>query len=955
MLGEINVIIKNLKTNRITNPLGFDLGTPRLSWITQSNYAKKQEAAQIQVALDTEFKHMVFDTGISSNIDSISYELTIDLNPQTRYYWKVTVWGDNGEHAISDIAWFETGKLNVPWKAKWITPDFATTSNPVLYKTISIKKEIKSARVYMTGLGLYELYINRDKAGDEYLAPNFNAYDKWIQYQTYDITDYIKEGFNNIEIALGDGWYKGRVFGFGPNPINTYGDKFLALAEIVVNYTDGTSETIVTDRTWRARYSNIRESSIYDGEVYDATLDTSEEFSVSEVDYGYEKLKARLSLPVKIKEEIKPIEIIHTPAGETVLDFGQNMVGWVSFQTSAPKGTVIKLSHGEILQQRNFYRENLRSAKAEYTYISNGEKVKTRAHFTYFGFRYVKVEGWYGEISLDDFVAQVVYSDMELTGNIETSNEKINRLFLNALWGQKGNFLDVPTDCPQRDERQGWTGDAQVFSATACFNMDSAAFFQKYGYDVAAEQSKFGGSVPFVVPTNGFNMHGSTAWGEAATVIPWNVYLYYGDKAILENQLVSMKAWVDYMKKMDEDHGATRLWTVSNHFGDWLSLDAPDPSMMTGGTDTGFIASAFYCYSSELVAKAAEVLGKECIANEYRQLASEIRKAIQDEYFSKNGRLTIDTQTGYVLALFMNLAPQGYTEKVVEGLVKKLKESNYHLKTGFVGTPYLCLVLSKYGRNDLAYRLLLNEDYPSWLYAVNLGATTIWERWNSVLEDGSISDTGMNSLNHYAYGSIVEWMYRYMLGFNPVDEKPGFRHVRYTPMPEEQFKWVKGTYNSAAGSYESAWSFDRNRELTIKLTVPFNATATVVLPDADIKTVKVNSGLLKDVYPDAVVQNGDIIFEVESGAYEFIYTQERAKGKNYNAEMDIKVLLADEKAKKMILEYLPELSFMPEFLLNGSLEAIMLTPFSKSTLAEYKELDAKLRALGRSQHLDIKI
>ncbi|WP_168714384.1 alpha-L-rhamnosidase [Niallia nealsonii] len=945
------MIIKNLKTNRITNPMGFDLGSPRVSWITESSIAKKQKAAQIQVAMDIEFNQIILDTGISSDIDSISYELKIDLKPQTRYYWKVTVWADNGEVATSEIAWFETAKLDKPWKAKWVTPEFAANINPVIYKTVSFDKEVESVRVYMTGLGLYELYVNKSKVGNEYLTPNFNAYDRWIQYQTYDITENIQWDQNLIEIALGDGWYKGRVFGFDSNPINTYGDKFVALAEILVHYADGTYETIITDNTWKARYSNITISSIYDGEVYDATLDTSEAFSVIEVDYGYEKLKARLSLPVKMKEEIKPIDIIYTPAGETVLDFGQNMVGWVSFSTTAPKGTVIKLSHGEILQRGNFYRENLRSAKAEYTYISEGEQIKTRPHFTYYGFRYVKVEGWYGEISLDYFVGHVVYSDMELTGHIETNNEKINRLFLNVLWGQKGNFLDVPTDCPQRDERQGWTGDAQVFSGTASFNMDTAAFFQKYGYDIAAEQRKFGGSVPYVVPTNGFNMHGSTAWGEAATVIPWNVYLYFGDKAILENQLSSMKAWVDYIKNIDDANGSTRLWVINNHFGDWLSLDAPEPSIMTGGTDTGYIASAYYCYSSELVAKAATVLGKENMAKEYSELAAEIRKAIQDEYFSKNGRLTVDTQTGYVLALFLNLVPEGYTEKAVNGLVKKLKESKYHLKTGFVGTPYLCLVLSKYGRNDLAYRLLLNEDYPSWLYAVNLGATTIWERWNSVLEDGSISDTGMNSLNHYAYGSIVEWMYRYMVGFNPVEGKPGFRHIQFTAMPEEKFKWVKGIYSSPAGTYESAWSYDENRKLTIKLVVPFNTSATVVLPDADLNTVKVNGGMLKDVYPNAIVQGGNISFEVESGTYEFMYKQERTRGKNYHIEMDVKTLLADDEAKKIILEYMPELNYMPEFLLDGSLEEIMLTPFSKSNFVVLRKLDAKLRTIGKPESI----
>lgn len=943
--GKQTMMIKNLKTNRITNPLGFDLGTPRLSWITESEQAKKQKAAQIKVALDEGFSNIVLDTGMDSELDSVSYELNIKLEPYTRYFWQVTVWADNGDTATSDVAWFETAKLNNPWKAKWITPEFENNINPVLYKNFSIDKEVKSARVYTTGLGLYELSINRHKAGDEYLSPNFNAYDKWIQYQTYDITEALTEGDNIVEVSLGDGWYKGRVFGFEPNPINTYGDKFLALAEIIVYYTDGTHETIVTDDSWKARYSKIKESSIFDGEVYDATLDDSKEYSVAEVDYGYEKLKARLSLPVKIKEEVKPIEILKTPAGETVLDFGQNMVGWVSFTTTAPKGTVIKLSHGELLQEGNFYRENLRTAKAEYTYISDGSPAETRAHFSFYGFRYVKVDGWVGEISLDDFVGKVIYSDIDILGDIQTSNEKVNRLFLNAMWGQKGNFVDVPTDCPQRDERQGWTGDAQVFSGTASFNMDTAAFFQKYVHDIAAEQSKFGGSVPFVVPTNGFNGHGSTAWGEAATVIPWNVYLYYGDKAILKNQLASMKAWVDYIKNIDDEHGKTRLWTVSNHFGDWLSLDGPDSGAPTGGTDTGFIASAYYCYSSELVAKAAAALGEKKIEEEYRLLADEIRQAIQEEYFSRTGRLAIDTQTAYVLALFMNLVPKGYTDRIVDGLVKKLKESNYHLQTGFVGTPYLCLVLSKYGRNDLAYRLLLNEGYPSWLYAVNLGATTIWERWNSVLEDGSISDTGMNSLNHYAYGSIVEWMYRYMLGLNPVEKQPGFRHIIYSPMPEESFTWVKGTYDSAAGTYQSSWEYDENKELKIKLVVPFNATATVILPDATLDEVIVNGSLLKNKFPDAMAQNGNISFEVDSGAYEFVYTQESSKGRNYHVETELAVLIEDEEAKSIISEYLPHINQMPDFILKGTADSVMRTPFSRGTTKEINELDARLRAI----------
>jgi alpha-L-rhamnosidase len=934
--------IINLKTNHITNPLGFDLGKPSFSFITCETTATEQVAAQIQVALDEEFSEIIFDSGKSEEIDSLAFELPIELNVRTRYYWRVTVWADNGEVATSEAAWFEMAKMEEPWIGKWITPELDNKIHPILSKEFKLEKSIKSARVYICGLGLYEMNINGKKGTDEYLAPNFNAYNKWLQYQTYDVTDTLVQGENIIDIALGNGLYKGR-FGFNSEE-NIYGDQFALICEIVIDFEDGTSLVINSDETWKVRKNKVLEGNLYDGEVYDSTFDDITTYEAHEIELGLDKLKARLSLPVKIKERLKVVEVIKTPAGEIVLDLGQNMVGWIEFKTSAPKGTEITLQYGELLQDGNFYRENLRTAKAEYKYIANGEEATVRPYFTFYGFRYVKVEGWYGEINADDFTGCVVYSDMEVTGNIETSNSLVNRLFLNALWGQKGNFLDIPTDCPQRDERMGWTGDAQVFSGTASFNMDTFAFFSKYGYDLGIEQEDKDGMVPMVVPAANLQGGGSSAWGDSATVIPWNVYLQYGDKKILEQQFESMKAWVDFIKTADDNSGGKRLWTTGFHFGDWLALDGTDPSFPTGGTDIPFISSAYYCYSSRIVSKAAKALGKEDIGKEYEALSNEIREAIRDEYFSKNGRITINTQTALIVALFMELAPEDKRERVANDLREKLKKDKNYLRTGFVGTPYLCKVLSENGCNDLAYTLLLNKDCPSWLYSVIMGATTIWERWNSILPDGKINSEGMNSLNHYAYGSIVEWMYRYMAGINPVEDKPGFRHIKLTPMPDYRLKYVKSNYNSTVGVYESQWEITEEGKLNFKFVIPFNATASLILPDAKLENIKVNNKLLKDTELKSSQSNKNVSVELTSGSYEFNYLPDVAYIKYYGIDVSLGELAANEEVKRIVGEKLPMM--MSEDMLERSgyqsLRELSFAPFSPVTNEILEELDMKL-------------
>lgn len=939
--------ITRLKTNRIINPLGFTLEKPRLSYTVTDTEAKKQAAARIEVALDEAFLNVVHDSGKRTDIDPLAYALPMELKPRTRYYWRVEVWADNGDHAVSEPAWFETAKLDEPWKGRWIVPEMAPDIHPVLRHRFDLVGEIAAARAYVCGLGLYEMELNGIKAGNEYFTPHFNAYQKWLQYQTYDITELLKQGENRIAVTLGDGLYKGR-FGFdGASEI--YGHEFALLCEIVVTYKDGTTVVIGSDTSWTAAQSKIRGGNLYDGEIYDATFESTDLFAVREGQLGYDRLTARLSLPVVLKEEVKPVGVLRTPAGETVLDMGQNMVGWLRFRTKAPKGTVIRLQHGEVLQQGNFYRDNLRTAKAEYVYIADGTEAVVRPRFTFFGFRYVKVEGWPGELNPDDFTGCVLYSDLEEIGRFETSDPRVNRLFLNALWGQKGNFLDVPTDCPQRDERMGWTGDAQVFSGTACFNMDSYAFFRKYGYDIAREQEERGGLVPMVVPAANVQGGGSSAWADAATIIPWNVYLHYGDKAILEQQFESMKAWVDYIIRADEESGGRRLWTTGFHFGDWLALDGSNPDSPMGGTDTDFIASAYYRHSSLLVAKAAEVLGKEELAAYYRRISEEVKAAIVDEFFSKNGRLAIDTQTAYAVALYMDLVPDAFKARVTEALRKRLKLDRNHLRTGFVGTPYLNRVLSDNGSNDLAYTLLLNDDYPSWLYAVKLGATTIWERWNSILPDGTIGSTGMNSLNHYAYGAIAEWMYRTVAGINPLEESPGFRRAVLAPKPDYRLQWVKARVHTAAGLYQSEWSFDNEGKLTFRFKIPFNAEAQVRLPYANAAAVTLNGALLEASGAVWAQHGEETYLELDSGSYVIHYTPTKSYIKKLSTHTPLVELLYHEKAKKLIANLLPHgMELNPDTLQASIGEASLrdLSAYYPMEAARLDDLDEKLAALS---------
>lgn len=926
--------ITHLKVNHLVNPLGYDLKRPSVSYVVEDTAGKHQVKAQVKVALDEGFQHVIYDSGESENIVSTGYLVPVETKPETRYFWQVKVWADNGDEAESDTAWFETGK-DGSWEADWITPKADKSLQVSVEKIIAVSKPVKRARMYMVGLGLYELYVNGEKQGEECLLPGYCDYDSWIQYQTYELR--LSTGENKIEILLADGWYKG-WFGLNKKEEN-YGDRLACIGEISIEYEDGTKEKICTDTSWKARKSKAIASAIYLGEAYDATLNTSEVFDVEKIELDKNRLSDRLSPPITIHERITPIEVIHTPAGETVLDMGQNMVGWLSFRCNAPAGTKLFFQFGEILQEGNFYNDNLRKAKAEFTYIADGTPCEVRQHFTFYGFRYVKVVGWPGEVKKEDFTGLVIHSEIEEIGHIETADPLVNQLIHNALWGQKGNFLDVPTDCPQRDERCGWTGDAQIFSGTACFQTDAYAFYAKYGHDVYAEQKKLNGSVPDIVPITNNLGDGTTAWGEAATVIPWNVYLHYGDKEILVRQYDSMKAWVEYMHGEDRKYGNKHLWQSGFHYGDWLALDGNVKGGVYGATDPFLIASAYYYYSTNIVAKTADILDKKEDAVYYKDLASKIKDAFEKEYFTPTGRLCVDTMTAYVVVLYMGLTPDYAYEKVCEGLLNRLKKNQYHLNTGFVGTPYLCRVLSENGMNDLAYHLLLEKGFPGWLYEVLMGATTVWERWDSVLPDGKISGTEMNSLNHYSYGSIVEWMYRNMVGIRPSEEGAGFKKFTIAPMPNYQIESAKAKLRSASGMIESGWRI-QDEKLYFHFRIPFDAEALIILPDADVKDIEVS----QDGIRSATQSGKNVEIRVETGAYEFAYLPTTPYRKIYSIDSPMEELDANEKTRTILEKYYyPSHSSYPFKKELYTFQELLNGPLTFLPYEEQKAIDKRLR------------
>lgn len=878
------------------NPLGIDVRVPRISWKLQSDErGTRQTAYQITVAEDEHFVYLLWDSGKVESEQSIHVEISgLSLISCKRYYYRVQSWNQNGFcSGWSETAYWETGLLDAcDWQAEWISapadmPLSTPEQCPIFRKSFRIDGPVKSARVYATALGLYQLELNGERIGDSYFTPGWTSYQYRLQYQTYDVTALLSASENVIGAMLGAGWYKGELGWEGKRSI--YGDRLALLLQMHILLEDGRELKVLSNGDWKTAGSPILMSEIYHGETYDARLaqpgwstvafDDSRWTSTEVVTHSKDILVAQENVPVKIIEELRPIELLKTPKGELVIDMGQNMVGWVRFRMKGKVGREVQIQHAEVLDKEgNFYVENLRSAKQTIRYICSGAGEETfEPHFTFQGFRYIQLIGFVeDEVRLEDFTGRVLHSDMERTGYFACSDPMINQLQHNIVWGLKGNFLDVPTDCPQRNERLGWTGDAQMFIRTASYLMNAAPFFTKWLRDLQSDQTADGG-VPFVVP-NVLGTEGtkefpaplsSAAWGDAAVICPWTMYLCYGDKRILEEQYDSMKAWVEYIRNQG-DHEF--LWNTGFHFGDWLGLDAK-PDSYVGATDKDYIATAFYAYSVSLLQKAASVLQKTEDAKAYSELYTNILQAFRDEFVTPAGRLTVATQTAQVLALMFGLLEEPAKQRAVSKLIDLLAESDFHLTTGFVGTPYLNHVLSHNGHNETAYTLLFQKDYPSWLYQVTKGATTIWEHWDGMKEDGTFWSKDMNSFNHYAYGAIGEWLYRVVAGIDMDESAPAYRRLRIRPQLGEGLEWADGQLETMYGTVRSHWLKREDGTMEIETAVPSNTTAEIFLPHASVDSVTESGVMLAETDGvTAVISTQDGVWVTAgSGNYAFQY------------------------------------------------------------------------------------
>lgn len=851
--------VYDLQVNGQKDPVGIER-LEEIGWKMQSNRRNvKQKMYEIQIAADAGFDLLLYNSGkvLSGQSVHVRLDKNIPLRPAARYYIRVRVIALENEQSDWEKGCFVTALLhNNGWKGAFITPekmrDRDESRGYYLRKAIWIEKKVKESYAFTTALGLYHFYLNGEKVGEDEFTPGWTSYNKHLLYQCYDITDRIRTGRNMFGAMIGAGWYKGDMG--SARTRNHYGKRNAFSCHIIVRYEDGSSETFASDTSWECIESPVMFSEIYDGEIYDARMERpgwnmpeEEQKSLmgqwrkpETVDFPKEVLRAQSGCKVRVMNRIPARKIFRTPGGDLVIDFGQNMAGWIEFKVKGKMGDRAVLRCFEVLDKDgNAYFENLRTAKAEITYICCGEEALYHPNFTYQGFRYAKIIEWPGELKAEDFTACVLHSDMEMTGRFNCSNDDINHLHHNIVWGMKSNFLDVPTDCPQRDERLGWTGDAQIFCRTASYLMDTDLFYRKWLRDIAVEQTPEGG-VPHVVPDvwTGKNVkgkifergtHSAAGWADAVVIIPWTLYLMYSDQTVIVEQYDSMKGWIDFMTAHAEDH----MWEYRMQFGDWVALDAEEGSYY-GATPLDLTNMAYYAYSTGLFAKMAAIAGKSDDAREYRNLYEKIKRAYQKRYFTEGGRLAVQTQTAQILTLAFDLVQERHRGNVIDDLLCLLKKENGHLVTGFMGTPYFCQTLSDNGHIKEAYELLLKEDFPSWLYQVKQGATTVWEHWDGIKPDGTMWSPAMNSFNHYAYGAVGEWLYRSMAGIDCMESGAGFKNLVLFPHIGGNLDFAEAVYESIYGRIVSKWERSADA-IRYHFEIPCNTMAEVKFSAKDIE------------------------------------------------------------------------------------------------------------------------
>ena len=897
------------------NPMGLDERRPAFSWKLRSDHKGiRQRKCRICIFQDGE---PVWDTGTMETERSIChvYEGS-PLFPKTHYDVSVTVWDSEGEQDEIQ-GYFETGLLDFQnFQAEFITHGFEDDLEAcaVFVKKFKAGKEVVKARAYVSALGIYAMSLNGKRVGDTRFAPGWTSYQKRLQYQVYDITEYLeqnKDRENLLEVTVANGWYKG-ILGFYGQGCH-YGKRTALIAQIDILYMDGTMEHFGTDESWQSTTKERRCSEIYHGEMIDLSMEEQSHRPVALYDYPKENLVGQVSEPVRITERVPVKKILKSPKGEVILDFGQNLTGIVEAKLCCKKGTKVILRHAETLDENgNLFTTNLRTAKATDTFICSGKEDVFLPEFTFHGFRYVSVKG-IEEVKEKDFTACVLHTDFKRNGRFACSNEDVNRLWKNVDWTMRSNYLDIPMDCPQRDERLGYTGDAEIFLPTALFHGNLALFYKKWLRDLQVEQSdEFG--VPLTVPDILRTHVCVSIWHEAATIVPWMIFQTYGDSRILEEQYSSMKQSVEYTKRMAGERGLLQIEN-SSQFGDWVALDAPKgpyrrptdgelrPSMdeKAGGTDSHLIGNVYYLYSIDILAKAADVLNKQEDVKYYRNLYEEVLQRFRNEYITATGRLVSETQTAAALVLYFHLAEEKDRERILSRLKLNLIKTNKHLLTGFVGTEYLLHVLSDENLHQLAGDILLKEDCPSWLYAVKLGATTVWELWDGVNPDHSFNLFSMNSLNQYGFATVGDWLVKKLAGLSALE--PGYRKIRIAPRLVRGINAVDAAYETPYGELSVCLSCEDGK-MKADIHIPENTEAVVSLPDRQEETLG----------------SGTYHFEYETVlSYEYV---------PYTEDSLLKELLGRESAKKYFEEKEPELSknaFVKNFAGRLSIEEIKMT------------------------------
>lgn len=876
--------VTRLRCNDKKRNLGIAVEKPKFNYqVTADKRNVMISSCQIQVCENDSFDgDIVYDSGkeISDSSGYIVYKGQ-KLLSHKRYFFRIRVWDTDGEESEwSKTNYFDTAFIN----GDQFSANFICTTDEkekedetpcvIMRRVFELEDEIEFAKIYVSSKGLYELRLNGKKVGEDFFSPGFTDYNYKLQYQSYDVTTSLKKGGNALAIIVGDGWYKGYINWDCVR--NFYGNKREAIIELHVKYKNGKIQKILSDEKFKWTFSPIEFSEIYHGEKYDANkylkhydeydFDDSAFLPVQICENDKRILTSEQSESVKVVKILKPVKIIRTPSNETVVDMGQVMVGNVRVTVSGKKGDRVLLKHGEMLDKDgNFYCENIAPSRQETEYILSGEGTEIYLpRFTYQCFRYVKILDFPGEPTVDNFEGVVLSSFVEEEGTFSCSDSMLTKLHQNIIWSQRGNFIDIPIAGPQRTERLGWTGDAQIFIKTACYNMNAKMFFEKWLDDLKLDQFP-NGAVPWVVPNvlqapeyecldffdTDEEYPTSAAWGDAALIVPWVLYMNYGDVDILANQYSSMKRYVEYMKNSGND---PYVFDYGFHYGDWFALDAKEGSFV-GATPKPFIATAFYAYSTSLLIKTAKVLGKEDDVVCYEELLGHI-KARFNEIYVKNAHITVKTQTACVLALYFNLVPQEIRAIIARDLYNYLEERDFHISTGFVGTGFICDVLSENGYPEIAYKLLLNKDCPSWLYQISKGATTIWEHWDGYKPDGSFWEPWMNSFNHYAYGCIGDFMYRNIGGIRIDENEPGYKHFYIEPKLGGGITWAEVSHMTVHGKIYVKWQME-NEMMKFKIQVPVNTCATVTFP-----VKEENQKHLE----------GQSVMHLGSGEYEFNYT-----------------------------------------------------------------------------------